>query len=591
MKKKTLITVLLVALLALPLFACGKDKFPVAKKTNFLDYAIEIEDENAIDNVSGLFTAATEINLDGYTVVPSSLGSYAMAYKIIDGVPKYKFFDTNTDAFVGDEYFNIEYENMLPVVKTTAADAEVTKYKILNPLNLTELMPEADYISIDVDDKVFYENGEEGMYLVVKTKKTDDEDFSYNYFKLDGESLADATITAADPANLSASPVAVGSTVIAATTYDIPAAEGSALDGYSYSYKIWDYSDADTANVTYTVYKDNTIVRTATLLSARILGYVDGKIIYSTYERLDAAAKNGYNVVYQYGGESSTVKFNAEYFSYDILTGKTKKIKDPGYLAVPTDDDELSAVQNSKTDKYDAFAVYGVKLSDGVALINDSTVYHSLLVNDEFDVIHDFTGKPFSADSRIYAINANRFYTVADDITYILDEKYEVIASFANGVRNIDRENSLIAAVNGNYYDFDGKLVYNGAIYSGKSEIYNGAFRATVNNLLNGEITVNAIVDRNNLNGRTARDILGLSDESTAIVTVSANGLIFKAELVEGSATLYTLTVYDYNGNRLAVIDNSTATTATTFESFNNIYFVATTKVDGVDTCKLYKLA
>lgn len=590
MKKKTLITVLLVALLALPLFACGKDKFPVAKKTNFLDYAIEIEDEDTINNVSGLFTTATEINLDGYTVVPSNLGSYAMAYKVVDGVIKYKFFDTNTDAFVGDEYFNIEYENMLPVVKTTAADAEVTKYKILNPLNLTELMPEADYISISVESEVFYENGEEGMYLVVKTKKTDDEDFSYNYFKLDGESLTDATITAADPANLSVSPVAAGSTVIAATTYDIPAAEGSALDGYSYSYKIWDFSDADAVNVTYTLYKDNAIVRTATLLSARILGYVDGKIIYSTYERLDAAAKNGYNLVYQYEGESSTVKYNVEYFSYDLLTGETDDIKDPGYLVIPADED-LSAVQNSKTDKYDAFAVCGVKLSDGVALINDSTVYYSLLVNEEFDVIHDFTGKPFSANSRIYTINDNRFFTVAENITYILNEKYEVLASFNDGVRSIDRENSLIAAVNGNYYDFDGKLVYNGAMYTGKTEIYNGAFRATVNNLLNGEITANAIVDRNNLNGRTAHDILGLSDESTAIVTVSADGLIFKAELVEGSASLYTLTVYDYNGNRLAVIDNSAATTATTFESFNNIYFVATAYVDEVPTCKLYKLA
>lgn len=554
MKKKIILLILIVALLALPLMACGGEKkAPTAKDIDLADYSMSLDSkqygrETYTENTG--YTAANKLN----GIVMGTNG-YGISILANTETQKYTLYDLASGQTLlnGQEFNNIVVDSATGCFKLINHDsvnntskwgvADWTGTKML--MEMTEIYT-AFGVNIETLNDCYYENEITPSVIMRITYYLTADTLDYKYFRIIAEDMSSSpSIESVDENKLHfGSPSSVGSTVSALTRISIYP-KGSIvksvygeMDAYSYSANLINSANFMKAAVTF--YNGDTKKGTVNIKNGFVIGFIENYMYYAEVENLPYDAKSGYNVYEQTGSSfTSASKMNFTYYKYDIIKDKNKEIN-PGYVILPEGMEEL---YNYSDKKFDAASLQAVNLVDGVAVVNDSTDYKTYVVNSDLKVIADLSEKPFDFTSSITRLNDDRFMTKDNGTVYIIDKKLNEIASFS-GNYTIYKSSQLIVYSDEDRYmaiDFNGNVVFEPKYSS--LEFYGGVALTNVTNA--DSVSENYLVSKSNLSGSPANAVLGENE-----TMIYANyGIIIKKNAEN------KITVYDYNGTQLLSVD------------------------------------
>ena len=563
MKKKIILLVLIVALLALPLTACGGEKkAPTAKAIKLADYSVTLD---AKQNGREIYTENT-----GYTAanklngIAANANSYGITALFNSETQKYTLYDLNNGQTLmsGQEFSNISLDGATGCFKLMNYDAagntnkwgvaDWTGTKML--MDMTEISAYSS-VTIETMDNCYVGNEiYPAEILKIQYTPAGADTAVSKYFRILAEDMFSApSIDSVEENKLNiGSPSSVGSAVSAierAPVYQRAASVKSVygdMDSYSYSVNLINYENFMKAALTF--YDGDAQKGTVNIKNGFIIGFIEKYLYYAEVETLPYDAESGYNVYQQTGDSFTSVsKMNFTYYRYDVIKNKLKKIN-PGYIILPEDLDNL---YNYSDKKFDAATVQAINLVDGVATLNDSADYKTYVVNSDLKVIADLSEKPFRLSS-IVKLNDNRFMISDDGVNYIVDKKLNEIASFSSSsAYRIYKSSQLIAySDNGRYMavDFNGSVVFEPKYSS--LEFYGGVALTDIMGVSSDN--EDYFVSRDNLAGSAASALIG--DNETMIF--SDYGIIVKKNAEN------KITVYNYKGVELLSADNVSSVNA-----------------------------
>ena len=574
MKKKFLILLLIVAIFALPLAACGGEKkAPTTNKLDVADYAIDLTTTIAGQEIypepKG-YTSGTKY--DKIVVNVNQFG--VMVCLNEDG--KYFLVDEKTGAALADgkTYTNVSFEAS-PLIKIYDNEGSVTKKGILAPdgkvlIGLTETNGE---IAVQSHNNLYVEGEYKPAYIIsVSYTPKDSSSAVKTYYKIDytnnTDELIKITEVAEDKLRTTSQDNGVGEVANNLARQNIynftqPVInEYPQMDAYNYSINVL-ATNGDYSNRVLTFYKGNEKTGEVIINNGFTVGFVKNYLYFAEVQKLPYDAKSGYNVYEQSGSVTTVSKMKYTYYRYDILKDKVSKY-DPGYCILP---DTMTAVFNYKDKAADAAIIKdAVNYVDGVAVISSQTVYRTYVVDANLKVGADLSNKPFDLSGGLIKLSKNRFLTSTSDEMFLIDDELNIIASVATDYYSVYKNSQLIVCrVSDNYMaiDFDGKIVLEPK-YSSLT-LY-GGYALTDITEFDGTVKTNYLVSKDNIAG-TALENMIAENES---LLLNSNGIIVKRDQNNKA------TVYNYAGTEIMSIDDVSAVRVD-YSSNDKLYLTVTT--------------
>ena len=557
MKKKFLILLLIVAIFALPLAACGGEKkAPTTNKLDVADYAIDLTTTIAGREIypepKG-YTSGTKY--DKLVVNVNQFGVMVCVNE--DG--KYFLVDEKTGAALADgkTYTNVSFEAS-PLIKIYDNEGSVTKKGILAPdgkvlIGLTETNGE---ITVRSHNNLYVEGEYKPAYiLAVSYTPKDAQDPVKKYYKVDytnnTDELIKITEVTEDKLRTTSQDNGVGevaNNLARRNIYNFTQPvinEYPQMDAYNYSINVL-ATNGDYSNRVLTFYKGNEKTGEVIINNGFTVGFVKNYLYFAEVQKLPYDAKSGYNVYEQSGSVTTVSKMKYTYYRYDILKDKVSKY-DPGYCILPN---SMTAVFNYKDKAADAAIIKdAVNYVDGVAVISSQTVYRTYVVDANLKVGADLSNKPFDFNGGLIKLSENRFLTSTSDEMFLIDDDLNIIASVATTYYSIYKNSQLIVcrvSDKSMAIDFDGKIVLEPK-YSSLT-LY-GGYALTDITEFDGTVKTNYLVSKDNIAG-TALENMIAENES---LLLNSNGIIVKLDQNNKA------TVYNYAGTEIMSIDDVSA--------------------------------
>ena len=528
MKKKTLVALLLVlALACVPLVGCGESGkgYSTTTKLDLNDYTLAASDVMGgvkMLNSRKEFTTATYE--DG---IVETFGNERYGKKSVEG--GYKLYDfVNHTGLYADKTYNsiVDRNNGLIECYVTNNDDSRT-YDVYDRVNLKLLTTFMSNTSLTLDTVYGYVNGERTSAIRYAYRAGVEAEQSYKYFvKTEPTATERITYKEIAEADFKNSNVTAGSVIDANDPEEIyfnnAAIPYADMAGYTYTVATSDSGVDVMDNYTMVFFKDGVKCGELNIADGMPVGFVDKYLYYNEFQPVAHDAVKGYNFIVQDDENDNTTarKFNVTTYRYDVKKNKTSKIN-LGYI--PFEGDSL---YNYADKKYDAMYVAAFAKTDGVAVSASTTML--LIVDKDMKVGYDFTGKPFSFKTySVSKLKENRFIysDSSDNVTYIYNEKLEVVASFDTASCDINDNLGLVIFRNDGKtmaVDYDGKVVFENR-YS-NLDFYGDYAVASVTKD-NGEIESDMIVGKNNLNGTEISKL-----DTERIINVDYSGIIAKAD-------------------------------------------------------------
>lgn len=528
MKKKSLVALLLVlALACVPLVGCGESGkgYSTTKKLDLNDYTLAASDVMGgvkMLNSSKEFTTATYE--DG---IVEAFGHERYGKKIVEG--GYKLYDfVNHTGLYADKTYNsiVDNNNGLIECYVTNDDGSRT-YDIYDRVNLKLLTTFTSNTTLTRNTAYGYVNGERTSAMRYSYRVGTDAKQSYKYFvRTEPTATERITYKEIDEADFKNSNVTAGSVIdandpeeIYFTNAAIPYAD---MEGYTYTVTTSDSGVEDMGNYTMVFFKDGAKCGELNITDGMPVGFVDKYLYYNEFQPVAHDAVKGYNLIAQDDGDDNTTarKFNVTTYRYDVKKNKTSKIN-LGYIPFAG-----ISLYNYADKKYDAMRVVAFAKTDGVAVSASTAMF--LIVDKDMKVGYDFTGKPFNFETYdVSKLKENRFIysDSSDNVTYIYNEKLEVVASFDTASYNVnDNLDLVIFKKDGKTMavDYDGKVVFENR-YSSLNFYGNYAVASVAKD--NGEIESDMIVGKNNLDGTEISKL-----DTERIINVDYSGIIAKVD-------------------------------------------------------------
>ncbi len=571
MKKKFLILLLIVAIFALPLAACGGEKkAPTTKKLDVADYAVDVNmtiGDQEIYPDSALYTTAAKY--DKTVVSGNNFG--VIVSENADG--KYTLVDENSGAALlnGKTFTNVTFDSY-PFIKIYDTEDAVSKQGLLDHkgnviLDLTELNGS---ISVNSFRNLYVEGEYKTAYiLAVSYTPKDAQDRVKKYYKVDYTETAEMQLTevAEDKLRTTSQDNGVGEVANNLARQNIynftqPVInEYPQMDAYNYSINVLT-TNGDYSNRVLTFYKGNEKTGEVIINNGFTVGFVKNYLYFAEVQKLPYDAKSGYNVYEQSGSVATVSKMKYTYYRYDILKDKVSKY-DPGYCILPN---SMTAVFNYKDKAADAAIIKdAVNYVDGVAVISSQTVYRTYVVDANLKVGADLSNKPFSLTGGLIKLSENRFLTSTSDEMFLIDDDLNIIASVVTPHYSIYKNSQLIVCRVSDKYmaiDFDGKVVMEPK-YS--SLILYGGYALTDITEFDGTVKTNYLVSKDNIAG-TALENMIAENES---LLLNSYGIIVKLDQSNKAK------IYNYAGTEIMSIDDVSAVRVT--HSSNDKLYLAVT--------------
>lgn len=302
---------------------------------------------------------------------------------------------------------------------------------------------------------------------------------------------------------------------------------------------------------TYTLYKDSTTVGSFTIENGEAVGWAGNYVYYYEVEAVDADATSGYNYeeVSQYG---AVKKANYTYYRLDFVNnGEPEEVK-TNYIIT----DLGTALYNYSTKTYDKIYVSkAYKKVNGVVVVNDTSKIYSLVLDDEFHVSADLSGKNIGNPSNVYKLKDNRYLsgncildgelntvTQLESYGYVWEDQKLVVGTVED---DYGRDNTI-------FVDYDGKVVIEPSygqlsVYGDVAYSSNGKFYSAKNP---SGIKLDKLVKADKTKGETVSRRAGYILKYTPVekeVTIDS---------YTQTVTSYTVTFYDYTGKQLGSIGN-----------------------------------
>lgn len=570
MKKKFLILLLIVAIFALPLAACGGEKkAPTTNKLDIADYAIDVNmtigDQEMFPD-SALYTTAAKY--DKTVVSGNNFG--VIVSENADG--KYTLVDENSGAALlnGKTFTNVTFDSYF--IKIYDTEDAVSKQGLLDHkgnviLDLTELNGS---ISVDSFRNLYVEGEYKTAYiLAVSYTPKDAQDPVKKYYKVDYTETAEMQLTevAEDKLRTTSQDNGVGEVANNLARRNIynfiqPVInEYPQMDAYNYSINVLT-TNGEYSNRVLTFYKGNEKTGEVIINNGFTVGFVKNYLYFAEVQKLPYDAKSGYNVYEQSGSVTTVSKMKYTYYRYDILKDKVSKY-DPGYCILPN---SMTAVFNYKDKAADAAIIKdAVNYVDGVAVISSQTVYRTYVVDANLKVGADLSNKPFDFSGEVIQLNKNRFLTSTSDEMFLIDDDLNIIASVATPHYSIYKNSQLIVCRVSDKYmaiDFDGKVVMEPK-YS--SLILYGGYALTDITEFDGTVKTNYLVSKDNIAG-TALDSIGNLTDS---LICNSDGIFVKRDEQNKAK------IYNYAGTEIMSIDDVSAVRVT-HSSNDKLYLTVT---------------
>ena len=571
MKKKFLILLLIVAIFALPLAACGGEKkAPTTNKLDVADYAVDVNmtiGDQEIYPDSALYTTAAKY--DKTVVSGNNFG--VIVSENADG--KYTLVDENSGAALlnGKTFTNVTFDSY-PFIKIYDTEDAVSKQGLLDHkgnviLDLTELNGS---ISVNSFRNLYVEGEYKTAYiLAVSYTPKDAQDRVKKYYKVDYTETAEMQLTevAEDKLRTTSQDNGVGEVANNLARQNIynftqPVInEYPQMDAYNYSINVLT-TNGDYSNRVLTFYKGNEKTGEVIINNGFTVGFVKNYLYFAEVQKLPYDAKSGYNVYEQSGSVATVSKMKYTYYRYDILKDKVSKY-DPGYCILPN---SMTAVFNYKDKAADAAIIKdAVNYVDGVAVISSQTVYRTYVVDANLKVGADLSNKPFSLTGGLIKLSENRFLTSTSDEMFLIDDDLNIIASVVTPHYSIYKNSQLIVCRVSDKYmaiDFDGKVVMEPK-YSSLT-LY-GGYALTDITEFDGTVKTNYLVSKDNIAG-TALENMIAENES---LLLNSYGIIVKLDQSNKAK------IYNYAGTEIMSIDDVSAVRVT--HSSNDKLYLAVT--------------
>ena len=287
---------------------------------------------------------------------------------------------------------------------------------------------------------------------------------------------------------------------------------------------------------TYTFYKDNEV--TGSVVVEGDPFFVGNYLYYTSVVSVSSEAKDGYN--YEYTEGDVTIKENHTLYRYNFVKGAK------GVEEVKTDYIVTSVrgtMYNYSTQAIDRVVVKANKKIDGVVVDGENTKEYVLIMDDNFKVSMDISGKDLTT-TKIFKLKEDR-YLVGD---YIIDGNFNTVSQLPYGATVWADKELILTYANGYGYlfvDFDGKVVVEP---SSAMAVYGGAAYSASDKKVYSE---------SNPAGKKLEDIVRIIEDEGETLTC-VGGAIIKRSIVKattaGGASTYTLTVYDLSGKSVGTI-------------------------------------
>lgn len=577
MKKKLVILTLIIALLCLPLIACGgEQKAPTNKKVNLTEYAMPIDYSIGGEEVypsSKLYTKANK--LDGVYVTEKN--SYGVAL-VRNADNKYGVYNLETGSYLlgGSAFSMAAFQNDFIGV----AGTEQGQIALYTPFG-EPVIAMSKISNLDINTESYYRAGKyetSEVYVVsyLPEGKTDEADTVNKYYVYEGETIKDApSFKEVEFSSLrkNSNDNSVGATINALELRPVNSVGLGDTAGYVYGTQVNATYNGDTANAIVTFYKDGSETGSFSVKNGNMLGIVGKYAYYYEVESLPYDAKKGYNVYTQLSNDfTSAKKENVTYYRYDILKGKSSKYN-PGYYIA---DDFSRAMFNYTTEQSDVTVVSAVNYVDGVASVTSTTPMRTYVVDQDLKVVADLTDKPYDFSYPAYKLKDNRVLIRGDynsdtrEATYyIVDDKLETVASFKayQGCR-IDKTGIItyVTSATNNYstmgITFDGTVVFEPKYTVGLLNTFEGYAIASTEN-------AGKLFSYNSANTSGTEITVG---EHETINYNSSYGVAFKY-----NSDSRALTVYNAKGDVIATIANASSANISISKSGKAAYFNVTT--------------
>ncbi len=552
MKKRFIILLLIVAIFALPLAACGGEKkAPTTKKLDVADYAVDVNmtigDQEMFPD-SALYTTAAKY--DKTVVSGNNFG--VIVSENADG--KYTLVDENSGAALlnGKTFTNVTFDSY-PFIKIYDTEDAVSKQGLLDHkgnvlVDLTELNGS---ISVDSFSNLYVEGEYKTAYiLTVSYTPKDAQDPVKKYYKVDYTEAAEMQLTevAEDKLRTTSQDNNVGAVASSLSrryvySFTMPVGnEYPEMDEYNYSRNVID-TDGTYSKILYTFYKGSEKSGELIVENGFTVGFVKNYLYFAEVEKLPYDATSGYNVYRQSGDITTVSKMKYTYYRYNVLKNKVSKY-DPGYCIMPN---SLTGIYNYKDKTVDAAIVASaVNYVDGVAVISSQTKEKTYVVDSDLKVGADVSNKPFDVSKGLILLKDNRLLAASDNEFFIVDNDLNEIASVATNSYQIYKNSQLIVCgMNGQYMaiDFDGKVVMEPK-YS--SLTFYGGYALTNITETDGTVKNNYLVSKDNIAGLALDSIGNLTDS----LIYNSDGIFVKLD-EQNKAT-----VYNYAGTAITSIED-----------------------------------
>lgn len=464
MKKKTLVALLLVlALACVPLVGCGSDKgYSTTKKLDLNDYFVTASDTAygvKYSTARKAFTTATAE--DGqYNRVGGKYGTKA------NESGKLSVYDFNKHAAVLTDktYDNVSVYDGLGSNKLLVCYnvGDYYAYDIYDYNDLEAVTSFTSYVSISTNTMTKYVGGKATRLLDISYKATSGSDvYDHKYFALgDGSRTAKRAYSEVNVSDIKNTDIVTGTVIDASAKQAIYETDGIVTYNEMKDYSVAiSYTDSElgieVATFNLSFFKNNDKTGEVTVTDGMPLAFVEKYFYYAEYAPVAYDAVKGYNFIYQRNSNDNTTaqKYNVTYYRYDITKNKTSKV-DFGFIV----GGNCEHLYNYADNKYDAVVLEAYQMFDGVA--NSNSTPMTLIVDKDFKVGYDFTGKPFGIDEKL---KENRFIASSNGSTYIYDKKLEIVASFDSTNYSVNADLGLITFQKGNRYmavDFDGNVIF-----------------------------------------------------------------------------------------------------------------------------------
>ena len=296
---------------------------------------------------------------------------------------------------------------------------------------------------------------------------------------------------------------------------------------------------------TYTYYKKGTKISSLSLgVNAEVICYVGNYVYYSETVPVSADATDGYN--YEMIVNNVTTKGNYTLYRYDFINGaKAAEEVKTDYIVVS----EATQLYNYASKSFDKVAVSAIKKENGIAIVNALSSYYSLILDDDFNLSADVSGKSVSS-AKVYKLKDNRYLAGSS----IVDGDLNIVAQLPGSATVWAEKNLIVTYVSGAgtmLVDYDGKVVIEPS--SGSLTFY-------------GDVAYNSntgkLYSKSNPSGIELDKVVTV--DATKGETVEwGNGVLVKTAYKEITSSdsyvsgTYTYTIYDLTGKSLLTISNA----------------------------------